>query len=183
MELESRLAMLFGGRIAEELIFGPENVTTGAGNDIQQATEMARRHGHRVRHVATSSGRCATPTTRRRSSSAIRSPSTKNVSDATAQMIDEEVRRLIEEAEAMARADPRREHRDDLDALAKALLEYETLSAATRSAACCAASRSSRRAARRNRGDGGRARLGADQRQDGRPDGPAGLGAEPQPGA
>jgi flagellar basal body-associated protein FliL len=41
--MESKLAMMFGGRIAEELIFGPEHVTTGAGGDIQQATSMARR--------------------------------------------------------------------------------------------------------------------------------------------
>ena len=49
VELESRLAVLFGGRIAEELIFGADNVTTGAGNDIRQATDMARADGHRVR--------------------------------------------------------------------------------------------------------------------------------------
>jgi len=42
-ELEARLAMMFGGRVAEELVFGPDNVTTGAGNDIQQATGLARR--------------------------------------------------------------------------------------------------------------------------------------------
>ena len=41
-EMEARLAMMFGGRIAEELIFGPANVTTGAANDIMQATNMAR---------------------------------------------------------------------------------------------------------------------------------------------
>ena len=49
--LESRLAILFGGRIAEEMIFGPENVTTGAASDIQMATQTARGHDHRVRHV------------------------------------------------------------------------------------------------------------------------------------
>jgi cell division protease FtsH len=43
VELESRLAVMFGGRVAEELVFGMDNVTTGAGNDIKQATEMARR--------------------------------------------------------------------------------------------------------------------------------------------
>src|SRR5256886_17293255 len=39
----SRLAMAYGGRVAEELLFGPDKVTTGAAQDIQQATEMARR--------------------------------------------------------------------------------------------------------------------------------------------
>ena len=41
-EMEACLAMVFGGRVAEELIFGPDNVTTGAANDIKQATDMAR---------------------------------------------------------------------------------------------------------------------------------------------
>ena len=40
VEMTSKLAMMFGGRVAEELIFGEENVTTGAGNDIQQATGL-----------------------------------------------------------------------------------------------------------------------------------------------
>ena len=42
-QLLSLLAVMFGGRLAEELIFGKENITTGAGNDIQQATSIARR--------------------------------------------------------------------------------------------------------------------------------------------
>src|SRR5512146_2436148 len=43
--LLGRLVMLFGGRAAEELVFGPEKITTGAGNDIERATDMARRMG------------------------------------------------------------------------------------------------------------------------------------------
>src|SRR3546814_18454876 len=43
MELESRLAMMFGGRMAEEIVFGKENITTAASNDIQQAKGLARR--------------------------------------------------------------------------------------------------------------------------------------------
>src|SRR3546814_7390260 len=43
IELESRIAMMFGGRVAEELVFGPEDVTSGAGDDIRQATNLARR--------------------------------------------------------------------------------------------------------------------------------------------
>ena len=72
VELESRLAMAFGGRVAEELVFGPENVTTGAGDDIRKATEWARRMVTEFGFSERSSVRCAIPTTRRKSSSAIR---------------------------------------------------------------------------------------------------------------
>ena len=124
--LESRLAILFGGRTAEELIFGPDNVTTGAASDIQVATQMARgmitAYGMsdklgRVRYQANEQevflGHAVTQT--------------QNVSEATAQIIDQEVRRLIEEAEAKARQ-ILTDRIDDLNTLAKALLEYETLS-------------------------------------------------------
>jgi cell division protease FtsH len=124
--LESRLAILFGGRIAEEIIFGAENVTTGAANDIQVATQMARgmitaygmsdRLG-RVRYQANEQevflGHAVTQT--------------QNVSEATAQVIDQEVRRLIEEAEGKART-ILTERLEELHTIAKALLEYETLS-------------------------------------------------------
>jgi cell division protease FtsH len=125
IELESKLAMMFGGRVAEELIFGEENVTTGAGNDIQQATNMARRmvteYGFSsklgpLRYVDNQEevflGHSVTQH--------------KSVSDATARMIDEEVRRLIEEAEGHARR-ILTEQAEGLETLAQALLEYETL--------------------------------------------------------
>ena len=124
--LESRLAIMFGGRIAEEMIFGPENVTTGAASDIQVATQTARgmitAYGMseklgRVRYQANEQevflGHAVTQT--------------QNVSEATAQIIDQEVRRLIEEAEGQARQ-ILTEHLEDLHLIAKALLEYETLS-------------------------------------------------------
>ena len=124
--LESRLAIMFGGRIAEELVFGPENVTTGAASDIQVATQTARgmitAYGMseklgRVRYQANEQevflGHAVTQT--------------QNVSEATAQLIDQEVRRLIEEAEGHART-ILTEHLDDLHTISKALLEYETLS-------------------------------------------------------
>jgi len=124
--LESRLAIMFGGRIAEEIIFGPENVTTGAASDIQVATQTARgmitAYGMseklgRVRYQANEQevflGHAVTQT--------------QNVSEATAQLIDQEVRRLIEEAEGRARL-ILTDHLDDLHRIAKALLEYETLS-------------------------------------------------------
>ncbi len=126
VELESKLAMMFGGRVAEEIVFGPENVTTGAGDDIQQATAMARR-------MVTEFGFSDKLGTLRYAENEEEIflghsvTQRKNVSDATARVIDEEVRRLIDEAGATARA-ILEEHRDDLETLGKALLEYETLS-------------------------------------------------------
>jgi cell division protease FtsH len=125
-ELESRLAMMFGGRMAEELIFGKENVTTGASSDISQATSIARRMVMefgmsdklgRVRYNANEQeiflGHSVAQQT--------------NISEETARLVDAEVRRLIEEAEASARK-ILTEHMADLHTIAKALLEYETLS-------------------------------------------------------
>lgn len=125
-ELTSKLAMMFGGRVAEEIIFGKENVTTGASSDIQQATATARRMVMEfgmsdklgpVRYHANEQeiflGHSVAQQT--------------NISEATAKLIDDEVRRLIEEAESKAR-DILTTHIDDLHKVAKALLEYETLS-------------------------------------------------------
>ena len=126
IELQSKLAMMFGGRIAEELTFGPENVTTGAGNDIQQATQMARR-------MVTEYGFSDKLGPLRYSDneeevflghSVARQ---QNVSEETAKIIDEEVRNLIETATLTARRILTEKH-DDLVTLAEALLEYETLS-------------------------------------------------------
>jgi cell division protease FtsH len=124
-EIEGRLATMFGGRIAEEIIFGPENVTTGASNDLQQATQLARRMvtewgmSEKLGPLRYSEnedeiflGRSVTRT--------------QHVSDETARLIDEEVRRIVEEAEAKARR-ILTEHLDSLHTLARALLEYETL--------------------------------------------------------
>ena len=125
LELESQLAMMFGGRVAEEIVFGPENVTTGAGSDIKQATAMARR-------MVTEFGfsdKLGTLRYAENEEEVFLGHSVtqrKNVSDATAKIIDEEVRRLIDEAEATART-ILKEHRDDLETLGEALLEYETL--------------------------------------------------------
>jgi cell division protease FtsH len=128
LELNSKLAVMYGGRLAEELIFGPENITTGAGNDIQQATNMARRmvteYGFsdklgRLRYTDNDEEVFLGHSVARH----------KNVSDATAKLIDEEVRGLIEIAEGVARK-VLTDKADDLEMLAQALLEYETLSGA-----------------------------------------------------
>jgi cell division protease FtsH len=126
IELESKLAVMFGGRIAEEIVFGRENVTTGAGNDIKQATDMARR-------MVTEFGFSEKLGPLRYSDNQEEIflghsvTQHKNVSDATARLIDEEVRRLVDEAEDKAR-EILIEKRGDLDTVAEALLEYETLS-------------------------------------------------------
>ncbi len=124
-ELESKLAMMFGGRAAEEIVFGAENVTTGASNDIQQATALARRM---VTEYGFSDKLGALRYTDNEEEVFLGHSVSqkKNVSDATAQIIDEEVRRLIDNSgdEALRILT---EKRKDLDAVANALLEYETL--------------------------------------------------------
>lgn len=128
VQLLSRLAMMYGGRIAEELTFGKENITTGAGNDIQQATNLARRmvteYGFsdklgRLRYADNEEEVFLGHSVARQ----------KNMSDATAALIDEEVRRLVEEAEVKAR-EIIKEKNDELEIIAQGLLEYETLSGA-----------------------------------------------------
>jgi len=122
----SNLAAMFGGREAEVLIFGPENVTNGASGDIQQATRMARamvmewgmseRLG-RVRYRGNEQevflGHSVAQSV--------------NMSEETAKLIDDEVRMMIENAETTAR-NILTERRGDLDTVANALLEFETLS-------------------------------------------------------
>ena len=126
VQLTSRLAVMYGGRLAEELIFGKENITTGAGNDIQQATNMARRM---VTEFGFSDklGRLRYADNEEEVFLGHSVARQKHMSDATAALIDDEVRRLIEEAEGEARR-ILTEKADDLETIAQGLLEYETLS-------------------------------------------------------
>ena len=125
LELESKLAVMYGGRVAEELVFGKENVTTGAGNDIQQATSWARRM---VTEFGFSDklGRLRYSDNEEEIFLGHSVTRQKNVSDKTAARIDEEVRRLIDESEKTARVILTKD-RKELEIIAKALLEYETL--------------------------------------------------------
>jgi len=126
-ELEAMIASLFGGRTAEELIFGPAKVTTGAADDIRRATNLARRmvtefgFSEKLGPLRYSENEeevfLGHSVTQR-----------KNVSDATARVIDEEIRRIVDEGEQAAR-EILTARLDELHALAKGLLEYETLSA------------------------------------------------------
>ncbi len=125
-ELEAKLAMMFGGRLAEELIYGAEHITTGAGNDIQQATNMARA-------MVTEYGMSEKlgPLRYNENQEEIflghSVARQQSMSEATARLIDEEIRRLVDEAEARGRG-VLEDHMEDLHKLAKSLLEYETLS-------------------------------------------------------
>src|SRR6202000_1467394 len=102
MELEAMITSLFGGRVAEELIFGPERVTTGASDDIRRATGLARR-------MVTEFGFSDKLGPLRYSDNEEEVflghsvAQRKNVSNATAKVIDEEIRRIIEEGESKAR--------------------------------------------------------------------------------
>ncbi len=123
--LESQIASLFGGRIAEELRFGPESVTTGASNDIERATSLAR-------NMVTKWGLSARlgPLSYMEDAGEVflgRSVTQhKQVSDVTAHVIDEEIRRIIDESYALARR-ILAEKRDKLDTMAAALIKYETI--------------------------------------------------------
>ncbi len=126
-ELEARLAMAFGGRIAEELVFGAENVTTGAADDIRQATNLARRMVTEW-GMSEKLGRLRYEENEEEIFLGHSVTQRKYVSDATARIIDQEIRRFVDEAEKRART-ILTERTDELHSLAQALLEYETLSA------------------------------------------------------
>lgn len=123
--LESKISSLYGGRIAEELIFGAEKVTTGASNDIERATEIARNMvtkwglSDRMGPLSYSEdegevflGRTVTQH--------------KHMSDDTAHAIDEEVREVIERNYLRAKT-ILTEYMERLHAMADALMKYETI--------------------------------------------------------
>ena len=123
--LESAITTLFGGRIAEELIFGPESVTTGAANDIERATELAR-------NMVTKWGlsdRLGPLTYTEETGEVFLGRSVtqhKQVSDVTAHAIDEEIRRVIEGNYQRARQ-ILTSSLDKLHTMADALMKYETI--------------------------------------------------------
>ena len=126
VELEAQLASLFGGRVAEEITFGPERVTTGASDDIRRATDIARRM---VTEFGFSDKLGPLRYTDNQGEVFLGHSVTqqKNVSDATARLIDEEVRSFVEAGEATARKIIE-DHLSQLEIIAQGLLEHETLS-------------------------------------------------------
>ncbi len=123
--LNGQLAMLFGGRVAEELEFGLEKVTTGAGNDIERATAMARRMVTRF-GMSDRIGLMAVGDSEQEVFLGRELVQRREVSDYTARKVDEEVKRILDEAHGRARRiiDANRSLLADL---ASALLERETL--------------------------------------------------------
>ena len=123
--LESNISTLFGGRIAEEMTLGPDHVTTGASNDIERATEIAR-------NMVTKWGLSEKlgPLTYSEDDGEVflgRSVTQhKNVSDVTAHVIDEEIRKIIDRNYQRARSILEEEEKK-LHAMAKALMKYETI--------------------------------------------------------
>ena len=126
-ELEALMASMFGGRVAEELIYGKKHISTGAGNDIQQATNLARKM---VMEFGFSDklGPLRYESNQEEVFLGHSVAQQRNISDETARIIDEEVRRIIEEGENTAR-NILTEKIEDLHKIAEGLLEFETLTA------------------------------------------------------
>ena len=126
-ELNAQLASLFGGRIAEELIYGKDNITTGAGNDIQQATNLAKRM---VKEFGFSDklGPLRYESNQEEVFLGHSVSQQTNISDETARIIDNEVKALVKKGEATAKKIINAKL-NDLHTIAKGLLEYETLTA------------------------------------------------------
>jgi cell division protease FtsH len=119
-ELDAKIDVALGGRAAEEVVFG--QISTGAESDIQQLTEIARQM---VGRWGMSSAIGPVAVLRSESSGPLL-PGVSETSEATQQLVDDEVRRIIETAhEEVTRL--LTEHRDQLDSLAQALLHAETL--------------------------------------------------------
>jgi cell division protease FtsH len=124
-QIEARLAMAYGGRVAEELIFGRERVTTGAASDIQQATGIARRYvtqwglSDRIGPILVGENEQEVFLGRELMSR-------REVSEQTAELVDAEVKRVIDTAYERARQ-TLTDHLSLLHQVAKSLLERETL--------------------------------------------------------
>ncbi|MGA9572904.1 MAG: ATP-dependent zinc metalloprotease FtsH [Lysobacterales bacterium] len=126
-QLDSQMASLFGGRVAEELVFGVENVTTGASNDIERSTLIAR-------NIVTRWGltEALGPLTYAEDDEEVflgRSVTQhKHVSDETARKIDIEIRTIVDAAHRKAK-ELLVANRDKLELMADALIKYETIGA------------------------------------------------------
>jgi len=124
-QIDSRLVTAYGGRVAEEIVFGEAKVTTGAAQDIQQATDLARRM---VTQFGMSDilGPIAIGDREAEIFLGREVVQRREISERTAELVDQEVKRILSGAFENART-ILNTHRDGLDRLAAALLERETL--------------------------------------------------------
>jgi cell division protease FtsH len=123
--LIASLSMLYGGRAAEEMVFGAEKITTGAGNDIERATAMARRMVTQF-GMSENIGPIAIGDSEHEVFLGRELGQRRAVSENVAQQVDAEVKRLLDEAYHAA-MNALENNRDLLDRIAEALLERETL--------------------------------------------------------
>jgi cell division protease FtsH len=124
-QMTSRLAIMMGGRVAEELVFGHEKVTSGAASDIEQATRLARMMVTRW-GLSEKLGTVAYGENQEEVFLGYSVSRQQNISEDTVKKIDAEIKRLVESGYAEAQR-ILTEHRAELETLAKGLLEYETL--------------------------------------------------------
>src|SRR5579862_724636 len=125
-QMTSRLAIMMGGRVAEEMVFGKERVTSGAASDIEQATKLARMMVTRW-GLSDALGTVAYGENQEEVFLGYQVARQQNVSEETSRKIDGEIKRLVEAGYAEA-TQILTEKRGDLETLAKGLLEFETLS-------------------------------------------------------
>jgi cell division protease FtsH len=124
-QMTSRLAIMMGGRVAEELVFGRDKVTSGASSDIEQATKLARMMVTRW-GLSDELGAVAYGENQEEVFLGYSVQRHQTMSEATVQKIDAEIKRLVEAGYDEARR-VLEEKRADLEVLAKGLLEFETL--------------------------------------------------------
>tara|TARA_Y100000992_G_C20933252_1_gene335500 strand:- start:24 stop:566 length:543 start_codon:yes stop_codon:yes gene_type:complete len=125
-QLHAQLAIAMGGRVAEEIIFGEDKVTTGAASDIEQATKRARAMVMRA-GLSKELGPVAYGENEEEVFLGRSVARQQNMSEETAKKVDSEIRKIVDKGYERARK-VLTEKIDDLHKLAKALLTYETLS-------------------------------------------------------
>src|SRR5512140_865713 len=126
-QLEAMLVMTYGGRVAEELVFGRDKVTTGASNDIQKATSLARRYVSQW-GLSDAIGPVLVGDNEQEVFLGRELSRHREVSERTAQLVDAEVTRLLNDSYGRAKQ-TLIDNRDLLERMAEALLERETLTA------------------------------------------------------
>ncbi|QIL03161.1 ATP-dependent metallopeptidase FtsH/Yme1/Tma family protein [Sphingomonas sinipercae] len=125
-KMYANLSVAMGGRVAEEVIFGYQKVSSGASSDIQYATQLARDMVTRW-GMSDALGPLQYAEPEEEVFLGYSVNRTRGMSNETAQLIDKEIRRIVDEGYDRAKV-VLNEHRDELESLAQALLEYETLS-------------------------------------------------------